>query len=244
LRPSGCRQGPSASRLVAKLAEQRFELVGAAVDVADDVERAVVAPAVVPERLPRDRGCVDGLFRRQHVDVPEPFAAEAAQRSMQLAALLADHVRAEAAIGAAAVALVTDPLGQIEHEGDRQDVVLAGQRDQRLASLRLHVGGVDDGQAPARQAPRGDEVKGGEGVSRRGLVVLVVRDEPAEAVRREHFGGGEVTAGERRLAAPGGADEDDQREFGDGQRHRVNTAICVGAPTVASSSPIPSKRTA
>ena len=49
--------------------QQLDQLVVAAVDVADDVERAVLVLAVVPERLALDRRRVDLLERAQHVDV-------------------------------------------------------------------------------------------------------------------------------------------------------------------------------
>ena len=90
--------------------------------------------------------------------------------------------------GAAALRSWQTALGQVEHDRDRQHVVLAGQRDQRLAGLGLHVGGVDDGQPPARQPLAGDEVQHLERVVGRGLVVLVVGDQAAAEVGREHLG--------------------------------------------------------
>ena len=42
-------------RLVAECLEQCFQFVAAAVQIADDVERPVVVPLVVPERRPLDR---------------------------------------------------------------------------------------------------------------------------------------------------------------------------------------------
>ena len=51
----------------------------------------------------------------------------------------------------------------------------------------------------------------------------------------------EVARRERGLAGARGTDENDQAKFGDLDRlvrvHRVNTAICVGAPTSSSSLP-------
>src|SRR4029453_9381318 len=116
--------------------------------------------------------------------------------------------------------------------------------DERLPSLRLHVGRVDDGQASTRQAPRGDVVQRGKGVIRRGLVVLLIGHERTEPGRREHFRGLEVLPSERRLAAARWSDQDDQRELGNRERHRVKTAICVGGPTCGSSSPTGRNRAA
>ena len=53
----------------------------------------------------------------------------------------------------------------------------ARELDERLPRLGLDVGGVDDGQPPAREPLRRDEVQHLEGVLRRRLVVLVVGDE-------------------------------------------------------------------
>ncbi len=74
------------------------------------------------------------------------------------------------------IAFVTELLGHVQHDGDRQTVVLPSQFDERLARFRLHVRGVDDRQ-PAQRQPLGrDEVQHREGVVRDGLVVLFVAD--------------------------------------------------------------------
>ena len=237
LRPDGCAQDSDAVPRVPELLEQTFELVAAAVDVADDVERPAVLFPVVPERLPLDDGGIDLLLRLEDVDVPEAFASEAPQRAMQLAPLVADDVRTEVAVGSRSIAVVAHALGQIENDGDGQHVVLAGERHQRLARLRLDVRGIDHRQLGAGEPPRGHEMQRRKRVVGRRLVVLVVRDERAEGVRRHHFGRLEVFAGKRRLAAPGRSDQDDQGQLRDREGHRTNTAICVGGPTWLSSSP-------
>ena len=122
-------------------------------------------------------------------------------------------------VGPAPVPLLADPLGQVEHDGHRQAVVLPGQLDQRLAGLGLDVGGVDHRQPPQGQPLAGDEVQHLEGILRDGLIVLVVADHPPAGVRREDLGRQEVLAGERALARPAGADQDDEGELGDLERH-------------------------
>jgi len=59
------------------------------------------------------------------VDLPEAFAFEAAQSPLQLPLLVADHVRAEVAVGAVAIALLAETLRQVEDDRHRQEVVLA-----------------------------------------------------------------------------------------------------------------------
>jgi hypothetical protein len=57
--------------LVAQRAKQSFELIQAAVDIPDYVERAVLGAAVVPQRLADDLYFGYLLGRGQLVDVPE-----------------------------------------------------------------------------------------------------------------------------------------------------------------------------
>jgi hypothetical protein len=109
-------------------------------------------------------------------------------------------------------------------------VLLARERDQRPARLRLHVRRVDDGETGARQAPARHLVQQRERVAGGGQVRLVVADERAEAVGGQHLRRPEMAPRE-------GADEDDERQLGDRDLHRWNTAICVGGPTSGSTSP-------
>lgn len=52
-----------------------------------------------------------------------------------------------------------------------------------------------------------------------GLIVLVVADHATAGVRRENLGGQEMLAGKRTLAGAAGADQDDERQVGDGDSH-------------------------
>ena len=131
-------------------AEQGLQFVAAAVHVADDVERAVLVPLVVPQRHPLDRGRLDLLGRFEDEDVAEAFAlAGPASTGAAATRCCADDVRPEVAVLPAAVPLLADLLGQVEHDGHRQAVVLPGQRHQRLAGLRLDVRGIHDRQSPS-----------------------------------------------------------------------------------------------
>ena len=114
---------------------------------------------------------------------------------------------------------------------------ISGERNERLARLRLDVRRIDNRQLCAGQPPGGHEVQRRKRVVGRRLIVLGVRDERAESIRRHHFGWFEVFAGKCRLAAPGRSDQDDQGQLRDREGHRTNTAICVGGPTWLSSSP-------
>ena len=179
----------------------------------------------------------------------EALALEPAQRAAELRGLVADDVRAEVAVG---------PLARCargRRRSGRSSTIATGSTwcspasvDERLARLGLHVGRVDDGEPAAREPLAGDVVQHLEGVVGRGLVVLVVGDQAAAEVGREHLGRREVLAREGRLAGPGGADQDDEGELGrrdrvtsscGARRHAASkTAICVGGPTSGSSGPI------
>ena len=117
--------------------------------------------------------------------------------------------------GRACVALHADLLGHVEHDRHRQDVVVAGQVNQRAARVRLHVRRVDHGEPAELEPLGGDRVQRGEG--RRGdrLVVLVVADQAAEGVRGQHLCRPEMPGREAGLAGPAHADQDDQAQPGD-----------------------------
>ncbi len=199
--------GRVAVDLVAERRQQLLEFGPAAVHVADDVERACLVPQVAVQPGPADGGGGDLLGGVQHVHGAEPFAAKPAQPAAELAALAAEHVRAEVPVRPAGVPLRTELFRQVEHDRGRQHVVLAGQHDQLAAGFGLHVGGVDDGQAAGLEALAGDELQHLERGRRGGLVVLVVGDQAAAEVRGDHLGRPEVRPGERRLARAGHADQ-------------------------------------
>ena len=93
------------------------------------------------------------------------------------------------------------------------------QGHERTPRLGLHVGGVHDGQPPGSQSLGSDEVQHLEGIVGGGLVVLVVTDQPPAFVGRQRFGGQEMPGRNRTFARTAGADEHDQREFGNGEVH-------------------------
>ena len=120
--------------------------------------------------------------------MPEPLAPEPAQRLPQRPHLAADDVRAERPVGPRRVPLVAELLRQVHDDRDREAVELAGQCDERLSGLGLHVRRVDHGEPPGGEPLARDEVQHLERVVRRALVVLVVRDEAAAEVRGEDLG--------------------------------------------------------
>src|SRR5204862_5733167 len=108
---------------------------------------APVGPCWSPHDL--DRG--DLLGRTQDEDPTEPLPLQAAERPLELRALVPDDVWTEGAIGSRGVPLGTDLLTDVEDDRNRQHVPIAGELDQRPACLLLHVGRVDDGRSPERE---------------------------------------------------------------------------------------------
>ena len=226
-------------------AQQLAQLVVAAVDVADDVERPALVGPVGPGPLADDRGRLDLLDAAQHEDPAEPLAVQAAQRAPERADLAPDRVRRHGAIDARPVALQADPFGHVEDDRHRDHVTVLGDAHQRPPGVGIDVRGVDDGQPPQPQPQAGHVVESVERLDRDGHVVLVIADQGAEGVGGQHLRGAEMPRRERRFARAARADQHHQRELGNGDlRHRQNTAIWVGGPTSGSASPTGSNRTA
>jgi hypothetical protein len=170
------------SEVIAEGFEELYEFIETAVDVTDDVERAVIGLAVVPESLAFEGGRINLLRRFEDKNVAEAFAFETAKGAAELLGLLDDDVGGEIAVGAGTVALVAEILIDVEDDGDGQAVVFAGEFDEGLAGFLLDVGGVDDGEATGGEALGGDKVEDFEGVRGRRLVVFVIGDKGAAEV--------------------------------------------------------------
>ena len=187
-------------RLVTKAFEQLHEFVVAAVNVSDDVERSALGAPVGPEALARDRGRVDLFDGRKRPDIAQSLSLQTAHRPTQLLGLLAHDVGTEVAVRSGTVALLRYALRQVEDDRHRQHVVRAGELDQRLARLGLHVRGVDHRELHRRQALGSDEVQQLERVLRGGLVVRVIGHGRTTPVRGEDLRRLEVLRREGRLA--------------------------------------------
>jgi hypothetical protein len=231
----GARSVPA--DLVPQLAQEQHELVVAAMNVADDVERSVIITPIGPRPLSLDLDGLD-LFRcPEDEHTPKALAAEPLQGALELGTLSSHDVRPEVPIGPRGVAIQAEPLRHVEDDGDREHVVGASEPDERSTSLALYVRSVDDREPAGGEPLARDEVQGIEGVLRRRLVVLVVGNETPERVRGEHLGREEMPGGERGLSGARRTDEHHQREHGDRHRQRLKTPICVGDPTSSSSGP-------
>ena len=91
---------------------------------------------------------------------------------------------------------------------------LPGQRDEWLARFRLHIRRIHDRQARGGQSFCADEMQDLECIRRRGLAILIVGNEAAAIIRRQHFGRLEMLPRKARLPGTGWADQDDEGEVG------------------------------
>ena len=189
--PSAIGGGPVAERV-----QQVGQFPVAAVHVADDVKRPVLAGPVGPGRLPDHLRGVHLGRAGEDEHAAESLPLQPPDRAREHRVLPGDHPGSEAAVGPRRVPLDAGPLADIEHDRHRQHMMLAGQRHQRPPRVRLHVRGVDHGQPPDGEPLGGDHVQRLEGRRGHRLVVLVVADQAAEEVRGQHLGRPEVPGGE------------------------------------------------
>jgi|SRR5262244_615793 len=127
--------------------------------------------------------------------MPKPLALEPSHRAPHLLHLLSNDVITKITVGAGLVALPTQLLREIEYDRHWEAVVLAGQGNERIARLRLHICSIDNCEFAGGQSFSGDEVEHLEGVVRCRLAIFVIAYKPSAIVGRQHFGGFEVLPG-------------------------------------------------
>ena len=167
--------------------KQIGEFVVAAMDISNDVEGAVLVLQVIPQRLPHNFRGIHFFGRLQDVDSPKAFTFELSKRIPQLPALLAHNMRTEIPFRAVSISLLAQFFREVKNDGDRNTVILARKRDDRLAGLRLHVRRINHHQ-PARRQPLGrDEMEHFKRVFCRRLAIFVIRHKAAAEVRGKNF---------------------------------------------------------
>ncbi len=140
--------------------------------------------------------------------MPEALTLKPAQRTAKLLSLAANHVRAEITVRSRAVALLAQLHRNIENNCNRQNIMLTRQGNQRLTRLRLHIGRVDNREPAGGETFGRDEMEHIKCVSGSRLVVFVVGNQGATAIRRQHLGRLEMCAAKARLAGAGDANQD------------------------------------
>jgi hypothetical protein len=162
-----------------------LQLIGAATDVADDIERTVVVSLVGPKRLARECGGVDARGAGKLPDLAKTLALQATKAATYLRDHALDHLTAEGAARPRLVALDANVDAGIEDDRNRQGMPLSRQLDPGLAIGGAEVGGVDNSEFSSLQSLAADFADQIEGIGGSTLVGLIVRDQRQEVLRRE-----------------------------------------------------------
>ena len=169
---------------VSKPTQERHELVKAPVDVADDVERPVIAATIRVERLANDRDRVDGFDALENVDDAIPLAPEILERLPLQVIIMVFDPRSVGAVGTRAISFEADRGREIENDrdGQRGDISAPKRCRARLVLLGPEIRCVDDGRGRRPlQAFGRDRIENLERLRGDALVALVVADERAAA---------------------------------------------------------------
>src|SRR5260221_633476 len=93
--------------LITQLLEQSLKLIAAAMNVADDVKRAMLLAFVIPKRNPFNRRRLDLLGTSQHEHMPEAFSGEATERTAKLRVLLPNDVGTKVPFAPTLISILT-----------------------------------------------------------------------------------------------------------------------------------------
>jgi hypothetical protein len=142
----------------------------------------VLALPIVVQRLASDFGLLDLIGRSQFVNITEPLAAEATQRAPKRSNLAADDVGPELTFRSRRVSLMADAFRKVEHDCNRQRVVLTRDVDQMFPSAGLDIRSVDHRQLPALEPFASDVMQKIESIVRGRLIVLIIRNQATTEV--------------------------------------------------------------
>ena len=102
-------------------------------------------------------------------------------------------------VGPPFVPAPTDRLRQVEHDRNREDVILARKLDQMFPGKRLHVGRVDHRHLLRGQTFGCYKMECFERIVRSILTVFVIGNQTSEKIGGQHLGRQEVVATETGL---------------------------------------------
>jgi hypothetical protein len=136
------------------------------------------------------------------MNMPETFALQAPQGTVELASLIPNDVVSEIPVRPASVPLSANPLGHIQNERDWNAMELARELHEGFPRLHLHIRRIHHREPPGLQPLCGDEPQDLECSAGRCLIVLVVRHESAAVVRRQDLRRQKMPARKRRLPGP------------------------------------------
>ena len=198
--------------LIAKFCKQFGQLIEAAVDVADDVERTVEVAAVDLERNTFNGDLFN--FRRgiQDENVVNLLAPQVLESSAQVTVLALQHLYSEIAVSALPVPLLHLSQRKIQNDGSTQRMVAARQLHEPGTILRLHIRRIDHSEQASFQTLADDRLQQLKSRRRRRLVIRIVGNNAATGIRGYDFKRAEVSCRKSRLSSTGDTDQHDQAE--------------------------------
>ena len=111
-------------------------------DVANDVKRTAIGSAVRPEPLSLNLHRLNFFLATQVMDEPKTLPIQRVNGTSQLLDVLTNNVVRKVAIRTLLIAEMANFLGNVEHNGDGQDMILSCQSNKRFAIVGLHVCGI------------------------------------------------------------------------------------------------------
>ncbi len=167
---------------IAEFGQKSLELVGAAMDVADNVKRAVVIALICPEGLTRYRGGFDAVDAGKFPDLTETLALKSAETSAHFRHHPLHHLPSEGAVRPPLVALDANLDTRIEYNGDRQGMPSPSEFDPALPIGRAHIGGVDDSYLPVLEPLANDLAHQVERIAGHALIGFVIGNQSAAII--------------------------------------------------------------
>jgi len=159
--------------------QQRTQLFGAAVNIANDVERPILLLLVVPERYPSHFNIISSL---QNVNMAESLPFKPPKAPLQFCNLPVHYMRSEGPLWPLLVPILADSFRRIDDQRDSEAVVFSRVFHQALTIFRAHVRRVNYRKLSARQTLLQKIVECIEGIWGRGLIIFVITDQTAEEV--------------------------------------------------------------
>lgn len=199
--------------------EQLAQLLHATVHITDHIEEPALLAPLENELLPDDLHKID-LILGQDMDLPEPLLRERRERALELAVILLDHDLKKQTISAHRVPRDQTREGHIERDDHTQQILPLSDHTEQLTSADLETRHIDHHHAHVHEAHLGKAMHHLEHVHTHQLIVLIVADKHAHAIKSDHLRRDEVLHGETGLTATGHADQHNERRVRNAQaRH-------------------------
>ena len=182
-------------------------------DIANDIEGAVLVLFIVPHPCPDYFRVFQLLQGVDHIHEPEAFPFQVFDGPLQFPAVLMDYPLRIISLRPCLVPFLEQRFWQVQHNGHRMHVLFPGHIDNLLPGVFLNVGRVNNRQLHIVQPFIGCIVKQIKGIVGCSLIVFIIRNHTPEEVRGKDFCGFEVLQGEAGFPGGGCTDHGNQAEL-------------------------------